>query len=735
MAKQIFSMDFNGRVITVETGELAKQARGAVLVRYGDTVILSTACASNVAKDTDFFPLTVSFEEKLYSVGKIPGGFLRREGRPSEHATLTARLIDRPIRPLFAEGFRNEVQVVNTAMSCDYDNSPEMAAMLGASLALSVSDIPFEGPIAGVVVGYIDGQFVINPTIEETEKSTLHLTMAGKKDAIMMVEAGAKEVNEQLMVEALEFGQTHIAKLCQFQEEIVAAAGKPKIEVELYEIPAPLKQEVYDYVAARLKAAVSIKEKLECYQTIDALTSETVEYFDNRVYETEAEKSVTLRMVSEVCDKIVSDEVRRLIVEEKVRPDGRALNEIRPLDAQIDILPRVHGSGLFTRGQTQVLSATTLGALGDNQIIDDLTEVEEKRFMHHYNFPPYSVGEVGRMGSPGRREIGHGALGERALKYVLPSEDEFPYAIRTVAEVLESNGSSSQASICAGSLSLMAAGVPIKAPVAGIAMGLVEDGKNYSILTDIQGMEDHFGDMDFKVAGTRDGITALQMDIKVQGLSREVLAQAMAQAKEARLQILDVMDKTIAKPRENVSKYALKIAMLEIPVDKIRDVIGTGGKTINQIIDASNGTKIDISDEGRVLIYHTDQESIDIALRMIEDITRVAKVGEIYEEAVINRIESYGIFVELFPGTDALVHVSDLRWERVDKPSSLYKMNDKVKVVVKAIDEGGKVSASIKELLDKPENFKEQIRDYSNNKIFTGRRDGGKRKKPAKTEK
>ncbi|HPW53697.1 MAG TPA: polyribonucleotide nucleotidyltransferase, partial [Erysipelotrichaceae bacterium] len=653
----------------------------------------------------------------------------------SEHATLTARLIDRPIRPLFAEGFRNEVQVVNTAMSCDYDNSPEMAAMLGASLALSVSDIPFEGPIAGVVVGYIDGQFVINPTIEETEKSTLHLTMAGKKDAIMMVEAGAKEVNEQLMVEALEFGQTHIAKLCQFQEKIVAAVGKPKIEVELYEIPAPLKQEVYDYVAARLKAAVSIKEKLECYQTIDALTSETVEYFDNRVYETEAEKSVTLRMVSEVCDKIVSDEVRRLIVEEKVRPDGRALNEIRPLDAQIDILPRVHGSGLFTRGQTQVLSATTLGALGDNQIIDDLTEVEEKRFMHHYNFPPYSVGEVGRMGSPGRREIGHGALGERALKYVLPSEDEFPYAIRTVAEVLESNGSSSQASICAGSLSLMAAGVPIKAPVAGIAMGLVEDGKNYSILTDIQGMEDHFGDMDFKVAGTRDGITALQMDIKVQGLSREVLAQAMAQAKEARLQILDVMDKTIAKPRENVSKYALKIAMLEIPVDKIRDVIGTGGKTINQIIDASNGTKIDISDEGRVLIYHTDQESIDIALRMIEDITRVAKVGEIYEEAVINRIESYGIFVELFPGTDALVHVSDLRWERVDKPSSLYKMNDKIKVVVKAIDEGGKVSASIKELLDKPENFKEQIRDYSNNKIFTGRRDGGKRKKPAKTEK
>ena len=732
MAKEVFSMDFNGKEITVETGELAKQASGAVLVRYGDTVVLSTACASNVAKDTDFFPLTVSFEEKLYSVGKIPGGFLRREGRPSEHATLTARLIDRPIRPLFAEGFRNEVQVVNTAMSCDYDYSPEMAAMLGASLALSVSDIPFEGPIAGVVVGYIDGEFVINPTVEETEKSTLSLTMAGKKDAIMMVEAGAKEVSEQLMVDALEFGQMHIAKLCEFQEEIVAKVGKPKMEVELYEVPADLKKEIYDYVYDRLKAAVSIKDKLECYQAIDDLTNETVEFFENKEYETESIKDKTLKMVGEVCNNIVSDEVRRLIIEEKIRPDGRRVNEIRPLDAQIDILPRVHGSGLFTRGQTQVLSATTLGALGDNQIIDDLTEVEEKRFMHHYNFPPYSVGEVGRMGNPGRREIGHGALGERALKHVLPSEEEFPYAIRTVAEVLESNGSSSQASICAGSLSLMAAGVPIKAPVAGIAMGLVEDGKNYTILTDIQGMEDHFGDMDFKVAGTREGITALQMDIKVQGLSKEVLAESMAQAKEARLQILDVMDKTIAKPRENVSKYALKIAMLEIPADKIRDVIGTGGKTINQIIEASNGTKIDISDEGRVLIYHADQESIDIAVRMIEEITRVAKVGEIFEEAVINRIESYGIFVELFAGTDALVHVSDLRWERVDKPSSLYKIGDKVKVVVKTVDENGKVSGSIKDLLEKPENYQEPIRDYSKNKLFTGRRTV---KRPKKTTK
>ncbi len=723
MAKQVFSMDFNGTEITVETGELAKQARGAVLVRYGDTVVLSTACASNVAKDTDFFPLTVSFEEKLYSVGKIPGGFLRREGRPSEHATLTARLIDRPIRPLFAEGFRNEVQVVNTALSVNNDYPSEMAAMLGASLALSISDIPFEGPIAGVIVGCIDGQFIVNPTVEQNEKSTLNLTMAGKKDAIMMVEAGAKEVSEELMVDALAYGQSWIAKLCEFEEQIITAVGKEKMEVTLYEVPAELHDAIYDYVYDRLKAAVSIKDKLECNEAIDALTKETIDYFGEKEYASEAEKNKTLKMVNEVCTQIVADEVRRLIVEDKVRPDGRAVDEIRPLDAQIDILPRVHGSGLFTRGQTQVLSATTLGALGDNQIIDDLTEVEEKRFMHHYNFPPYSVGEVGRMGTPGRREIGHGALGERALKQVLPSEEEFPYAIRTVAEVLESNGSSSQASICAGTLSLMAAGVPIKAPVAGIAMGLIEDKGNYTILTDIQGMEDHFGDMDFKVAGTREGITALQMDIKVQGLDKKILAEAMQQAKEARFQILDVMEKAIATPRKEVSKYAPKIAMLNIPVDKIRDVIGTGGKNINQIIEASNGTKIDISDEGKVVIYHQDQECIDIAKSMIEAIVKEAKVGEIYENVKVVRVESYGIFVELFANTDALVHVSDLRWEKVAKPSDLYKVGDVVeKVVVKEIDEKGRVNASIKDLLEKPADYQEPIRDYSNNKIFTGGR-------------
>ena len=731
MAKQVFSMNFDGRPLSIETGELAKQAGGSVLVRYGDTVVISTACASNVAKDTDFFPLTVSFEEKLYSVGKIPGGFLRREGRPSEHATLTARMIDRPIRPLFADGFRNEVQVVNTVLSVDQDCSAEMAAMFGASLALSISNIPFNGPIGGVIVGRENGEFIINPTVKQAEESDLSLTIAGTKDAIMMVEAGAKEISEDDMLDALMFGQKYIKVLCEFEDEIIAKVGQPKMEVVLYEVPAELKNAVYEYVYDRLKAAVSIKDKLECNNTIDALTRETCEFFEAKEYASEAEKTKAVKMVNEVCTQIVADEVRRLIVEDKIRPDGRAVDEIRPLDAQIDLLPRVHGSGLFTRGQTQVLSVTTLGALGDNQIIDDLTEVEEKRFMHHYNFPPYCVGEVGRMGTPGRREIGHGALGERALKQVLPSEDEFPYAIRTVAEVLESNGSSSQASICAGTLSLMAAGVPIKAPVAGIAMGLIEDGGNYTILTDIQGMEDHFGDMDFKVAGTREGITALQMDIKVQGLDRKILGEAMAQAKKARMQILDVLEAAIDKPRDHVSKYAPKIAKIMIPVDKIRDVIGTGGKTINQIIEASNGCKIDISDEGRVLIYHQDQESIDIATRMVEDLTRTAEIGQIYNAKVV-RLESYGAFVELFPGTDALVHVSDMRWERVEKPSDLYKIGDMVDVKVTEIDDKGRVNASIKELLDKPEGYSEPVKDYSRKKLFgkeTARKDNNRKGK------
>ncbi|WP_290092579.1 polyribonucleotide nucleotidyltransferase, partial [uncultured Dubosiella sp.] len=552
MAKQEFHYEFGGRGITVETGEIAKQADGAVVIRYGDTVTLSTACASNTPKEgIDFFPLTVSFEEKLYSVGKIPGGFLRREGRPSEHATLSARMIDRPIRPLFAEGFRNEVQVVNTILSVDQDAPAEMAAMLGASLALCISDIPFNGPIAGVKVGRVDGEFIVNPSAEQAEKSDIDLTVAGTAKALNMVEAGAKEVSEEDMLAALMFGQQKVKELCEFQETIIAAVGKPKREIPLYHVDEAVEKEVRDGFEAAIREAVSIKEKLERYGKIDELTEQAVASFEEREYPSEKEKALTLKQVGQICHNIEADEVRRLIVEDKIRPDGRAIDEIRPLDSQVDLLPRVHGSAMFTRGETQVLSTTTLGALNENQIIDDLTEVEAKRFMHHYNFPPYSVGETGRMGSPGRREIGHGALGERALLQVLPSVDEFPYTIRTVADVLESNGSSSQASICAGTMSLMAAGVPIKAPVAGIAMGLIMDEETgqYTVLTDIQGMEDHFGDMDFKVAGTAKGITALQMDIKVSGITKEIFEEALAQAHKARLEILDNMAQAIAAPR------------------------------------------------------------------------------------------------------------------------------------------------------------------------------------------
>lgn len=706
MEKQIFSFDFAGKTIVVEHGEIAKQAGGSVLIRYGDTVVLSTATAQKQPKDTDFFPLTVSYEEKLYSVGKIPGGFLRREGRPSEHATLTARLIDRPIRPLFAEGFRNEVQVVNTVLSVDPDLSSEMAAMFGASLSICVSDIPFNGPIAGVIVGRIDGKFIINPSQEEAEKSDIHLVVAGTKDAINMVEAGAKEVSEEVMLDALLFGHEHIKQLCAFQEEVITKCAKEKMEVVLYEISSEIKEYIDNNGKQRLEEAVSIKQKLERYGKIDEITEEMANYFEGLEYSSEKELNKAVKQAKEYCHEIVAMEVRRLISVDKIRPDGRELDEIRPLNSQVDLLPRAHGSALFTRGETQVLSVTTLGALGDNQIIDDLTLVEEKRFMHHYNFLPFSVGETGRMGSPGRREIGHGALGERALAQVLPSEEEFPYAIRVVAEVLESNGSSSQASICAGSMSLMAAGVPIKAPVAGVAMGLITYGDHYSILTDIQGMEDHYGDMDFKVAGTSNGITALQMDIKIDGINREILQEALAQAKKGRDEIMENMIATISSARENVSKYAPKMVTLTIPVDKIREVIGTGGKMINQIIENCGQVKIDIEDDGRCVIYHTDQEMLDKAKETILNIIREAKVGEEFDAKVV-RLEKFGAFVELFPGTDGLLHVSKISYERVEKPEDVLKIGDVLKVKVTDIDDKGRVNVSHREFLEKPEGWDE----------------------------
>ena len=705
--KEVFDLDFYGRKLSVETGEIAKQAGGSVIVKYGDTVTLSTACASSVAKDTDFFPLTVSFEEKLYSVGKIPGGFLRREGRPSEHATLTARLIDRPIRPLFAEGFRNEVQVVNTVLSVDTDCSPEMAAMFGASLALCISNIPFDGPIAGVKVGYIDGEFIVNPTVEQASKSIIDLTVAGTKDALNMVEAGAKEVSEELMLDALMFGHERVKELCEFQDKIIAAVGKEKMEVVLFEIDSRIKDYVNENGKARLEAAVSIHDKLESYAAQENITNEMKEHFETLEGLTEKEADKLVKQTNEYCTEIIANEVRRLISEEKIRPDGRALDEIRPLNSQVDLLPRVHGSALFTRGQTQVMSITTLGPLGDNQIIDDLTEVEEKRFMHQYNFPPYCVGEVGRMGTPGRREIGHGALGERALLQVMPSEEEFPYAIRTVAEVMESNGSSSQASICAGTMSLMAAGVPIKAPVAGVAMGLITTGNNYSILTDIQGMEDHYGDMDFKVAGTTEGITALQMDIKCKGITREVFKEALAQAHKGRLEILANMATAIAKPREEVSEYAPKMVTFNIPTDKIRDVIGKGGETINKIIEDCDDVKIDIGDDGKVVIYHTSKEAIEKAKGMIDEITKEAKIGEIYDAKVV-RLEKFGAFVELFKGQDALLHVSKISHGRVDKPEDVLKLGDIIKVKVTEIDEKGRVNCSAKDLIPKQEKIKKK---------------------------
>lgn len=715
--KKTFEMNFHGKKLVVEVGEIAKQADGAVLVRLDDTVVLSTACASNEPKDGDFFPLTVGYEEKQYAVGKIPGSFLRREGRASEHATLTARLIDRPIRPMFADGFRNEVQIVNTVMSVDQDATPEMSAMFGASLALGISDIPFDGPIAGVYVGRVDGKFIINPSVEEKEKSDMFVAVAGTKQAINMVEAGAAEVSEEDMLDALMFGHEAIKELCAFQEKIVKEVGKPKREIELYQVDENIKKDIYDRSYDRLIKAISIFDKLERQNAIDAIEQEIIDSYETKKYEDEKTHRKTMTMVKDTLETIVADEVRRLITEDKIRPDGRKVDEIRPLDAQIDLLPRVHGSAMFTRGQTQVISSCTLGALTDEQIIDNLTEEDHKRFMHHYNFPPYSVGEVGRMGSPGRREIGHGALGERALSYVIPSEDVFPYTIRVVSEVVESNGSSSQASICASCMALMAAGVPIKDMVSGIAMGLITsgplDGKHpYTILTDIQGLEDHFGDMDFKVAGTKNGITALQMDIKIKGVTKEILREALAQAHGARAKIREVMSGAISEPRKEVSKWAPKMETMQIDVDKIREVIGTGGKVINDIIAKCDNVKIDIDDDGKVVIYHTDKEAILKARQMIEDIVREAKVGEIYDGEV-TRVEDYGCFVKLFGDTEGLCHVTRLGWGYIEKVSDVVKVGDKLRVRVTEIDERGKVKVSHREFEPKPENYVEKTDNNS----------------------
>lgn len=701
MNKQVFSMDFYGKNLSVEVGELAKQANGAVLVRYNDTVILSTVVAGKEPKDVDFFPLTVTYEEKLYSVGKIPGGFLKREGRPSEHGTLTARMIDRPIRPLFADGFRNEVQSINTVLSVDQDATPEMTAMLGASLALCISDIPFNGPIAGVNVGLVDGEFIVNGSPEQLERSLINLEVAGTKDAINMVEADAKEVSEEVMLEALLFGHEKIKELIAFQEKVIEACGKEKIDVPLFELDENLVAEVSERAKKEMVAAVSIPGKLERYDAIDKLIAQVNEEYDNKEYESDEVKANVMKQVDIILHDLEKDEVRRLITEDKVRPDGRKLNEIRPLDSQIDLLPRVHGSALFTRGETQVLSVTTLGAIGEHQKIDGLGLEDQKRFMHHYNFPPYSVGETGRMGAPGRREIGHGALGERALAQVIPSEDEFPYTIRVVSEVLESNGSSSQASICASSMSLMAAGVPIKAPVAGVAMGLVKKGDDYTILTDIQGMEDHLGDMDFKVAGTDKGICALQMDIKIDGITKEILQEALAQAKEARKEIMANMMATISEPRAELSPYAPKVKMIKIDPDQIKSVIGQGGKTINEIIDQSDGVKIDIEQDGTVVIYHHNQEAIDKAVSLIEKIVKKAQVGEVYDGKAV-RVEDNYAFINLFEGTDAFLHISDYAYERTKKMGDVIKVGDIVKVKVTKVDDKGKVNVSRKALLPKP---------------------------------
>ena len=711
--KKKFELDFYGRKIIVEHGELAKQADGAVLVRYNDTVVLTAAVVSKTVNLlSDFFPLTVNYQEKLYSVGKIPGGFIKREGRPSENATLAARMIDRPMRPLFPEGFKNEVQIISTVLSVDQDCSPELTAMLASSLAVSISKIPFNGPIAGVKVGRVNGEFIINPTPEELEESELDLTVAGTKEAINMVESSAKEVPEDIMLEALMFGHEAVKKLIAFEEEIIAEIGVEKMEYERLEVEDELRERITSLISDKMDKALRIKDKLEKYAAIDAIKEETEELYRSE-YEDKLKEDELKELLVKV-DMVVSDIeynlFRSIVVKEHIRADGRKMDEIRPLSTDIDLLPRTHGSALFTRGETQALSVTTLGALGEHQILDGLGLEDQKRFMLHYNFPQFSVGETGRYGAPGRREIGHGALGEKALLQVIPSEEEFPYTIRVVSEILESNGSSSQASICAGCMSLMAAGVPIKAPVAGIAMGLITHEDDYTILTDIQGMEDHLGDMDFKVAGTRNGVCALQMDIKIKGITKEILEEALEQARKARMQVLDVMEKQIATPRPDVSKYAPKMETFMIDPAKIKDVIGKGGEMITKIIcDASNVTdvnninavKVDLEEDGRVIIYHSDRDIISKTKEMIEEVVREVEVGKIYEAKVV-KIEDFGCFVQLWPGCEGLVHISQLAHERVEKVEDVVKEGDTIIVKALGPDKKGRQNFSRKDAIPKP---------------------------------
>lgn len=718
MNKKIFELDFYGRKLIVEHGQLAKQADGAVLVRYNDTVVLTAAVVSkNVNLLSDFFPLTVNYQEKLYSVGKIPGGFIKREGRPSEAATLAARMIDRPMRPLFPEGFKNEVQIISTVLSVDQDCAPELAAMFGSSLAVSISKIPFNGPIAGVKVGLIDGEFIINPTPEELEKSGLDLTVAGTKEAINMVESSAKQVSEEVMLEALMFGHEAVKKLINFQEEIISEIGEEKMTYETLSPDEEMIERIKNLATTKMNKALRIKEKLEKYAAIDAVKEEVLELYtkENEAILKEDELKQLLVKVNMVLSDIEYDLFRSIVVKEGKRADGRAMDEIRPLSTEIDLLPRTHGSALFTRGETQALSVTTLGALNEHQIIDGLGLEDQKRFMLHYNFPQFSVGETGRYGAPGRREIGHGALGEKALAQVIPSEEEFPYTIRIVSEILESNGSSSQASICAGCMSLMAAGVPIKAPVAGIAMGLITHEDDYTILTDIQGMEDHLGDMDFKVAGTKDGITALQMDIKIKGITEQILKEALEQAKKARLEILEVIAKEIKEPRKEVSQYAPKMETFMININKIKDVIGRGGETITKIIcEASNVTevtnvnavKVELEDDGRVIIYHSDRDVINKTRQMIEEIARDVEVGKVYEAKVV-KIEDFGCFVQLWPGCEGLVHVSQLAHERVNKVEDIVSIGDEIIVKALGPDKKGRQNFSRKDALPKPKSEKE----------------------------